>query len=784
MTEQTLKLDIPAILPGVSGEQDQRLTGLMEALRARHGICKVHIDEAHTPQALCLHYDPAQVSDEDVRALARQVVGRVAGRYVHTALEIDDLDCSDCAMVIEHSLGRMPGVTGVHASFAEGRVQVDFDRSLVRRQAIERRLKHLGYHVRPHGLRQWLAENGELLESGLAGVLLLATWVGGRWLGLPELLQVGGYLSAAALAGRRVAGHAWHALRKLHFDTDLLMLVAAMGAFFLGEFAEGALLLFLFGLGHALEERALDRAHAAVRSLAALAPRTARVRRGEAVVEVGVTSIELDEIVIVPPGQRIPVDGVVTSGSSAVDQSSVTGESIPVEKNSGSAVYAGTVNGDGALEVRVGRLAKDSTLQRVMRLVEEAQASKSPTQLSTQRFMRYFVPTVLVVDVLVMAVPPLFGVPFDESFRRAMTLLVAASPCALALGAPSAILAGVARAARGGVLVKGGVHLENLGRIRALAFDKTGTLTFGRPELTDIVAAQGWTDEQVLQTAAAVESRSAHPLAQAVTRAAAGRALVLPPIEDAEAVVGRGFKARFNGQAALVGSQMLFEEAGVRPPEALRRKAEALESQGRTVLWVAVQRGNAGWQTMGLLAVTDRMRPEAPQAIHALRKAGVQRVALFSGDHSIVARAVGAQAGVDLALGELMPEQKLEAVRRLEKETGATAMIGDGVNDAPALAAATVGIAMGGAGSDAALESADVALMGDDLNRLPFAMSIGRASAAVMRQNLAFALGIILLLAVAALTGLVGLGLAVFLHEGSTVVVVMNSLRLLRAPDR
>jgi Cd2+/Zn2+-exporting ATPase len=443
------------------------------------------------------------------------------------------------------------------------------------------------------------------------------------------------------------------------------------------------------------------------------------------------------------------------------------------------------VNGGGALEVRVGRLAKDSTLQRVMRLVEEAQESQSPTQLSTERFMRLFVPAVLAVDVLVMLVPPLFGAPFNEAFRRAMTLLVAASPCALALGAPSAILAGVARAARGGVLVKGGVHLENLGRIKAVAFDKTGTLTYGRPEVTDVIPAEGWQAEELLRLAAGVESRSAHPLAQAVTRAAAGRGLALPATEDAEAVIGRGFQARVDGRAALVGNQKLLEEAGVQTPEELRRQAEMLESQGRTALWVAVNDNadgerHAAWQMAGFLAVADRMRPEAPAAIAAQRRAGVQRVALFSGDHRLVASAVGAQAGVDEALGELMPEQKLEAVRALERQMGATAMIGDGVNDAPALAAATVGIAMGGAGSDAALETADVALMGDDLSRLPFAVALGRASGAVIRQNLIIALSVIILLAVAALTGYVGLGLAVFLHEGSTVVVVLNSLRLLR----
>jgi Cd2+/Zn2+-exporting ATPase len=361
-----------------------------------------------------------------------------------------------------------------------------------------------------------------------------------------------------------------------------------------------------------------------------------------------------------------------------------------------------------------------------------------------------------------------------------MTLLVAVSPCALALGAPSAILAGVARAARGGVLVKGGAHLENLGRMKVMAFDKTGTLTRGRPELTDVVPAPGWEASGLLRLAAAVESRSAHPLAQAITRAALERGLSILEAVDVQAVTGRGIQARVEDQDVIIGSLKLVDAAGVEIPAELRRRAEELEAAGQTALWVAVRDAAGKIRPSGFLAVADRLRPEAPAVITALRKAGVLHIALISGDHRRVAEAVGAQAGVDEAVGELMPEQKLETVRELERRNGVTAMVGDGVNDAPALAAATVGIAMGGAGSDVALETADVALMGDDLGRLPFAVGLGRASGAVIRQNLVIALAVIILLAVASLTGLVGLGMAVFLHEGSTVAVVLNSLRLLR----
>ncbi|MFZ1266035.1 MAG: heavy metal translocating P-type ATPase, partial [Anaerolineae bacterium] len=572
-----------------------------------------------------------------------------------------------------------------------------------------------------------------------------------------------------------------HALRERRFDTDLLMVIAALGAAALGDFAEGGLLLFLFSLGHVLEERALDRARAAVRALADLAPKTALVRRDGKEQELPVESLRLDDVVIVRPGVRIPMDGIILDGNSGVDQSSVTGESLPIDKAPGDNVFASTVNGEGALEVKVTRLAKDSTLARVMKMVEEAQAQKSPTQQIVEKFERVFVPAVLVLTALIIIVPPLFSFPFHDSFLRAMTLLVAASPCALALGTPATILAGVAQAARNGVLVKGGVHLENLGRLKVIAFDKTGTVTHGQPEVTDIVVvpASGWKEADLLSLAAGAESRSAHPLAQAVVRSAQTRGLPVSVMDEVESLTGRGLRAVSNGKTVWIGNQKLMGEAGVPlSPDALDH-SQSFQQAGKTLMWVAVNN-----MLVGLIALADTLRREAAPTMQALKQLGVAHTIMLTGDNARSASAIAAEVGLTEFRADLMPEDKLTIIRDLVKEYGQVAMIGDGVNDAPALANATVGIAMGGAGTDVALETADVALMGDDLSKLPFAVGLGRATRAIIMQNLFISLGVIALLIITSLTGIVSIGIAIIFHEGSTLVVVANALRLLGYQER
>ena len=782
LTERTIQIDLPILLGDVHDEDEARLKRLEEALRQRRGIQRVHIKQEVAQAQICLHYDPNQVSLADVRRTAQRAGTRVSNRYHHGVLRIEGMDCSDCALVVEHGLSRMDGVLNISVNYAAQTMHVEYDSHQTSRRDIERRVAGLGYQVPPAGWRGWVQANRELLSSVAAGAALLVAWLGERFLGFPFGLSLGLYLAAYVLAGFEVARHAVGALRARHFDTDLLMVVAALGAAALGEFAEGALLLFLFSFGHALEHRTLDRARKAIRGLADLAPKTARVLRDGQEHEVPVDRVQIGETVVVKPGVRIPVDGQVAAGISSVNQAPVTGESLPVEVSPGKRVFAGSINGEGALQVQATRLARDSSLARVARMVERAQAQKSPTQQFTEKFTRVFVPAVLAGDLLVMLVPPLFGVPFREAFLMAMTLLVAASPCALVLSAPAAVLSGVAQAARRGVLVKGGAHLENLGRMKAIAFDKTGTITLGRPQVTEVIPlAAGVSEAELLRLAAGVESGSAHPLAQAVVRRAQEAGLPIPIAERASAITGRGARGVVDGAPVWVGGLSLLSEngrddgPGAPVAEDVERQIEALEAQGKTVMLVGRER-----ELLGLIAVADVLRPEVQRQIKALKTLGIERAIMLTGDNPRTARHIAAQAGLSDFRANLMPEDKVAAVRDLVEEYQYVGMVGDGINDAPALANATVGIAMGGASTDAALEAADVALMADDLSRLPFAVGLGRATQAIIRQNLFLSLGVIASLIVLTLSGLAGIGLAILLHEGSTVLVALNALRLLR----
>ena len=783
MPETTLELEIPLLLPGVESDDDACLNRLEAALQNQKGLQRAHLEREQRPARLCLHYDPHTLSLAEVERLAKRAGASIANRYHHALVPIEGMDCSDCARVIEHSIGRMDGVLAVTVNYASEKMRVEFDAQKIAYGAIEKRLRSLGYAIPATGLQGRYQENRELIFSLVSGLLVLVGWLGDQFFGLPFVVSLIFYIGAYFFGGWDIAHHAWHALRERHFDTDLLMVTAAIGAALLGDFAEGALLLFLFSLGHALEERALDRARAAVRALADLAPKTALVRRDGKETELPIEELQLEDMVIVRPAMRVPVDGDILAGQSAIDQSSVTGESLPVDKTIGDKVFAGSLNGEGALEVRVSRLAKDSTLARVMKMVEEAQTQKSPTQQLTEKFSSVFVPAVLIGDALLIVVPPLFGVPFQQSFLRAMTLLVAASPCALALGTPASILAGIAQAARNGVLIKGGAHLENLGRLKAIAFDKTGTVTHGHPEVTDIVKlpnpkTQIPSEDELLALAAAVESRSGHPLAQAVVRAAQAKGLTLPNVGDVESLTGRGLRSTLNGQTLLIGNPKLMDEANIVVSVEARKQREDLQANGKTIMLVALDT-----QLVGIIALADTLRAEAPATMAALKQMGIRETIMLTGDNARVAAAMAQPVGLTNFRADLMPADKVTAIQELGRQFGKVAMVGDGVNDAPAMANATVGIAMGGAGTDVALETADVALMGDDLSKLPFAVGLGRATRAIIMQNLVIALGVIALLSFSSLFGLATIGVAIIFHEGSTIVVVLNALRLLTYKD-
>ncbi|MGE3806878.1 MAG: heavy metal translocating P-type ATPase [Gemmataceae bacterium] len=779
--EQSLKLDLPVVLPDVPDERDQCVARLQERLAGVRGILKTHIDPRDGQPALCLHFDPNLVSLEQVERLAQQAGVEIHARYRHESFKIVDMDCADCALTIQHVLERREGIVRAAVSYPLERLEVEYDSQLVCSADIQQLVRAIGYDVakkdaEESGLEQVL----DLALPIVCGLFLAIGYFGLEAHFLPDWAAWLCYGIAYLTGGWELAQHGVRAALRGRFDIEFLMLVAALGAAAVGEPAEGGLLLFLFSLGHALEHFATERARAAVEALGSLTPKTARVRRDAGEKEVPVEDLHPGELVIVRPGERLPADGTIREGRSAIDQSPITGESVPVDKEPGNDVFAGSLNGSGGLVVEVTKAAADSTMARVMKMVEEAQTQRSPTQRFSEAFTRVFVPVTLMLVVAMIVMPPVIGwLSWADAFLRAMAVLVGASPCALALATPAAVLSGIARAARSGVLIKGGMHLENLGTLRAIAFDKTGTLTVGRPEVTEIVTHDGVGERELLRLAAAVESRASHPLARAVVRRAEQDKIELPAADELEALSGRGVCACVDKIPVRIGTAALFEEAGLKVPETLTARVAELEGNARTTMIVAY-----GERFLGVLGLADRPREEARAALAELRRIGIADLIMLTGDNQRVAESVARAVGITEARGGLLPEDKLAAIKEIKARHGQVAMIGDGVNDAPALALATVGIAMGAGGTDVALESADVALMADDLGKLPFALELSQQSRAVIRQNLLVSLGVVVLLVPAALFGLAGIGYAIIFHEGSTLLVVANALRLLGFRER
>lgn len=626
-----------------------------------------------------------------------------------------------------------------------------------------------------------LARNRDMAVTAIAGALLLAGFLLERSTDLRTPLVWALYAGCYVVAGVDVLRNSIRMALKLQFDVDLLMIIAAAGAAIVGHPEEGGLLLFLFALGHGLESYALGQARKAIEALGRLSPTTARVRRagGESVVPV--ETLERGDVVVVRPGERMPVDGTVLEGESEVDQSSITGESRPIAKQTGEEVFAGTVNGDGGLVVEVRTLASETLMSRMIRLVEEAQEQRSPSQRLAERFTRVFVPIVLVFTVGVVLVPWLAGwMEWEVAFLRGMTVLVGASPCALAISTPSAVLAGIGRAARQGVLVKGGMHLEELGTVAAIAFDKTGTLTEGEPRVVTIEPAAGVDADRLLSVAAAIESQSTHPLAEAVVREAANRGVVHRHAEEVQVRRGRGLEGRIDGTRVRVGSLRFFVEGpdgtgdgGL--PDEVARSAARIEAAAQSVVLV-----ECGGRMLGAIGLADRPREGVAEVLSELRSMGVEHLVMLTGDNPPVAEAIAREIGITEVRAGLLPEDKIREVRAMLERFGRTAMVGDGVNDAPALAAATVGVAMGAKGTDVALEAADLALMSDDLSRLPFAIGLSRATRRLILQNVVVSMGVVCALVPLGVLGITNVAWAVVLHEGSTVAVVLNALRLLR----
>ena len=749
---------------------------LEDALKRHRGIQGV--EEIEGRAAVAVRYDPDLCSLECMRDAADAARVDLVGGFEHEILSVRGMDCYDCVQTIERAVGRMPGVTHTAVSLPAGTMRVEYRPEAVALDSIESRVTSLGYEVgdtEQGDERSSTGTRNTIVAAVLLALALAADLTLGRGL-VAEIL----YAGAVAIGGVRIARSGLASLRATHRpDINLLMAIASVGAIAIGAWTEAALVVVLFAVGEALEGRAVDRARRELASLVALAPETARVRRRSAdgtqsEVELPASELTVGDEVVVRPGERLPADGEVVEGESAVDQAAITGESTPVDKAPGDTVFAGTLNAQGLLVARVESEPGDTTLAKIGRLVAEAQERRAPSERWVDAFARVYTPVVIAAAVLVAAVPPLaFGVEFSEAFYSALALLIIACPCALVLSTPVSIVSALGRASAAGVLVKGGAYLERAAGIRAVAFDKTGTLTLGRPRVVTIEALAG-DDADLLAVAAAVERGSEHPLAKAIVSAADERGVPRLEAEGFEALTGLGARARIDGDEALVGKPDLLGEGALddRAAAAVAR----LHEGGRTA--VLVRRGD---RVLGAIGLADEPRPEAAEAVAELTRLGIERTILLTGDNRAAAEAVAAGLGLAEVRAELLPHDKTAAIEALG---AGTAMVGDGVNDAPALAAADLGVAMGSAGSDTAIEVADVALMGDDPRKFTGLVGLARWTRAVVRQNVAFSLATKLAAVVLLVAGALPLWAAVASDVGASLVVVANGLRLIVGAPR
>jgi Cd2+/Zn2+-exporting ATPase len=775
MPEARLRLALPLLLPQVEDSGDQCVERLRDRLKSVRGVGRIHVESEDDGSRLCVHYAPDLISHATLERQARRAGAQVSNRYRHERLHIAGLECQACAGSVEHRLARVEGVLAVTVNLAAERARIEFDSRRINTPRLTKRLRAMGFEANTPATTSKSTIRIRLLLTGISGTALLLAVLAARAGLFAAPLISAMFLIAYLTGGIETARGAARAVRRGRLDIEVLMLLAAIGAAALGRWADGALLLFLFSLGHALETLALERARHAIDALGELSPSQARVRRHGRERQIPVDSLERGDIVIVRSGERVPADGRVIAGEASLDVSPLTGESLPQERRPGDEVLVASLNLEGALEVEVTRLAHESSLARVVRVIGESGMKKSDRQRISERIERIMVPAVLLLAAAYMLVLPLLGwLPWRLAVLRGLAILVAASPCALAIAAPAAGLSAIARAARAGVLVKSPAFFEAISQLEAFAFDKTGTLTHGRFEVTDVLTLDGAEQDHVLALAAALEQRSHHPLARAVLAEAEARQLSIPLPTHVKANYGLGLAAMVAGLPVELGSRSFFEGRGASLPDEVAELAGRLEEQGKTAVLV---RSDGSFR--GILGLADGLRPEASSAVAKLRRSGIREVILLTGDSQAAASAIAGQTGVDSYQAALLPEDKVSAIRRIRQEHRAVAMVGDGVNDGPALAQATVGIAMGAAGSQVAMETADVVLMGDDLLMLSFLRSLSQRTVRTMRINLGLALGMVAVLVPMATLGAAGVGLAVALHEGSTLLVALNGIRLL-----
>lgn len=711
-----------------------------------------------------------------------------------TVYRVEGFSCANCAGKFERNVKEIPGVQDAKVNFGASKISVTGEASI---EELEKAgaFENLKVSLNTPSYASTRSENGkEPTEKNVPfykkhSTLLYATlfiifgylsqFVNGEENLITSLL----FLASIVIGGFSLFKVGFHNLTRFDFDMKTLMTVAVIGAAIIGEWAEASVVVILFAISEALERFSMDKARQSIRSLMDIAPKEALVRRNGQEIMIHVEDIAIGDIMIVKPGQKIAMDGTVVSGYSAVNQAAITGESVPVAKAIEDEVFAGTLNEEGLLEVRITKLVEDTTISKIIHLVEEAQGERAPAQAFIDKFAKYYTPIIIVIAGLVAVVPPLF---FDGGWEtwiyQGLSVLVVGCPCALVISTPISIVSAIGNAAKKGVLIKGGIYLEEMGGLKAIAFDKTGTLTKGIPIVTDFIVLNNQTDEkELLSIVTALEYRSQHPLASAIMKKAEADNVFYSnvTVENFSSITGKGIKGSVNGSTYYIGSPKLFKELTTSNfEENLEKNVTTLQNQGKTAMVIGTER-----EVLGVIAVADEVRESSKEIMQKLHQLGIKKTIMLTGDNKGTANAIGNHVGVSEIQAELMPQDKLDFIKQLRSEYGKVAMVGDGVNDAPALAASTVGIAMGGAGTDTALETADVALMGDDLRKLPFTIKLSRKALNIIKANIIFAIGIKLIALLLVIPGWLTLWIAIASDMGATLVVALNSLRLMRVKE-
>ena len=694
---------------------------------------------------------------------------------------VQGLTCAGCSKTFEENVKHLDGVLDAQVNFGAAKITVVGNASI---EAIEK--AGAFDHLKLRNEREQKVESEPFWKQKenrkvyISALLLIISWILGEQYGEGHIASTIGYAASIIIGGYSLFIKGFKNLSRFKFDMSTLMTIAIIGAALIGEWGEGATVVILFAISEVLERYSMDKARQSIESLMDIAPKEALIRRGKQELMISVDDIQVGDIMIVKPGQKLAMDGIVLKGTSTLNQAAITGESVPVTKTIDDEVFSGTLNEEGLLEVRVTKLVEDTTLSKIIHLVEEAQAERAPSQAFVDKFAKYYTPAIVALAVLIAIVPPLFGGDWSVWIYQGLSVLVVGCPCALVVSTPVSVVTAIGNAAKNGVLIKGGIHLEEAGHLKVIAFDKTGTLTKGVPAVTDIVTFSG-NENELLMLTAALEKGSQHPLASAITKKAeaAGLHFNEVSVEEFQSITGKGIKATIQNEMYYVGSPTLFEE--ILPnhiDQTISVQISRLQTQGKTVMILGT-----AYEILGLVAVADQVRTTSKEVIEKLHQLGIEKTVMLTGDNQRTAEAIGQEVGVTDIRADLLPEDKLNFMKELRERYSSVAMVGDGVNDAPALAASTVGVAMGGAGTDTALETADIALMSDDLSKLPFTIKLSRRALRTIKQNITFSLVVKAIALLLVIPGWLTLWIAIFADMGATLIVTLNSLRLLKVKE-